>query len=55
MNSQQPQSPTLFQPEWDFSGDEEECEVCRSGLCPEDFSEPSPQPAGVTLDLSKLD
>ena len=43
------------QPEWDFSGDEEECEVCRSGLCPEDFSEPSPQPAGVTLDLSKLD
>ena len=43
------------QPEWDFRGDEEDCEVCRSGLCPEDFAKPAPQPAGVTLDVSKLD
>lgn len=43
------------QPEWDFAGDESDCAVCQSGLCPDDFSasQTSPQPA--VLDVSKLD
>ena len=42
------------QPEWRFKGREEDCEVCRSGKCPEDFSNPpivTPEPV---LDLTRL-
>lgn len=43
------------QPEWDFSGNEEDCEVCRQGICHEDFDNPKPAPTAPVLDLDKLD
>ncbi len=42
------------QPEWRFTGREEDCEVCRSGKCPEDFSNPPEEMPAPVLDLEKL-
>lgn len=42
------------QPEWRFRGREEDCEVCRSGKCPEDFSNPPKKAPAPVLDLAQL-
>ncbi len=42
------------QPEWRFTGRQEDCEVCKSGQCPEDFSNPSVSPLEPVLDPARL-
>ncbi len=43
------------QPEWHFTGDTDDCEVCREGLCQTDFSnEPEVTLCDTTIDESKL-
>lgn len=43
------------QPEWHFNGDEDDCEVCREGLCKTDFSdEPEVLLCQPELDDTKL-
>ena len=46
------------QPEWDFRGSDEECEVCRyaefEAACRADFDDPRAAPAAPVLDAEKL-